>query len=80
MLVSRKRSEPSDAETKFLKDLDEYNNRCTTFQNVIDKVKNKSKYQQVQVRKVDHSVKPFKGIFLDTKLEIAGKQESSCHR
>ncbi|XP_048523110.1 nuclear pore complex protein Nup88, partial [Dendroctonus ponderosae] len=50
MLVSRKRTEPSDAESKFLRDLEEYNNRCASFQTVIDKVKNKTKYQQIQIQ------------------------------
>ncbi|XP_074041909.1 nuclear pore complex protein Nup88 [Leptinotarsa decemlineata] len=49
MLVSRKRSEPSDSERDFLNELQEVNEKILVYRNKIDKIKNKMKYQEIQI-------------------------------
>ncbi|XP_066251754.1 nuclear pore complex protein Nup88 [Euwallacea similis] len=68
MLVARKKPEPSDAEKKFMKDLQGFSEQCATFQNSIEKVKNKIKYQQVQIQNWKaHEIK---------KLPVIGEMQS----
>ncbi|KAJ8916052.1 hypothetical protein NQ315_010920, partial [Exocentrus adspersus] len=49
MLVSRKRCEASDAEKAFMKELKVSAEKVAAYGTVIDKIKNKVKYQQVQM-------------------------------
>lgn len=49
MLVARKKPEPSDAEKKFIDDLQGYSKKCVLFQRAIETVKKKNKYQEVLV-------------------------------
>ncbi|XP_060532815.1 nuclear pore complex protein Nup88 [Cylas formicarius] len=49
MLASRKRDQASDAETKFIADLNAFSEKCADYKVAIDKLRNKSKYQDVQI-------------------------------
>ncbi|XP_072381629.1 nuclear pore complex protein Nup88 [Diabrotica undecimpunctata] len=49
MLVSRRRSSPSAAEQEFVKELDDCSRKIAMYHDRIDKVKNKMKYQQIQM-------------------------------
>lgn len=49
MLVSRKKCEPSDEEKAFMAELNISSEKVAAYGTVIDKIKNKMKYQQVQV-------------------------------
>lgn len=49
MLVARKKSEPSDAELAFIKELQANNEKLMTYQGRIDKIKGKAKYQEIQM-------------------------------
>ncbi|KAF7282099.1 hypothetical protein GWI33_003216 [Rhynchophorus ferrugineus] len=49
MIASRKKSEPSDAEKKFMKDLNGISQKCFSYNDSIDKLKSKVKYQQFQI-------------------------------
>ncbi|CAH1129598.1 unnamed protein product [Ceutorhynchus assimilis] len=69
MLVSRKKPETSDAENKFMEDMEEYSLKCTSYQNAIDKLKNKNKYQQVKIENwKSNSVK---------KVPVLGEMQAS---
>lgn len=56
MLVSRKKSEPSDAEKAFMGELNVSSEKVAAYGTVIDKIKNKMKYQQVQVSRRNLSI------------------------
>lgn len=49
MLVNRKKVQPSDAENIFIENLQLYSKKVADYGNQMDKLKNKLKYQQVQV-------------------------------
>lgn len=49
MLVSRKKSAPSEAEKEFLKELNVSSQKIGVYGDKIDKIKSKLKYQQIQV-------------------------------
>ncbi|KAG5891444.1 hypothetical protein JTB14_019922 [Gonioctena quinquepunctata] len=49
MLVSRKKSTPSDSERVFMDELQLVNERVVVYGNRIDKIKNKMKYQEIQI-------------------------------
>ncbi|CAG9814830.1 unnamed protein product [Phaedon cochleariae] len=49
MLVSRKKSAPSDAEKAFMAELHTVEEKVVAYGNKIDKIKNKMKYQQIQM-------------------------------
>ncbi|XP_050302097.1 nuclear pore complex protein Nup88 [Anthonomus grandis grandis] len=49
MLVARKKSEPSDAEKKFMKEMQVYSEKCVSYQLAIDKLKSKHKYQEIKI-------------------------------
>ncbi|KAJ8932272.1 hypothetical protein NQ314_014798 [Rhamnusium bicolor] len=49
MLVSRKKGEPSDAEKFFMDELKASAGKVSTYGHVIDKIKSKLKYQQIQM-------------------------------
>lgn len=48
-MVSRKKAEPSDAEKKFMTELQEASEKSVAFGTRMDKLKSKMKYQQIQV-------------------------------
>ncbi|KAJ8975476.1 hypothetical protein NQ317_019804 [Molorchus minor] len=49
MMVSRKRYEPSDAEKSFMAELKVASEKASGYGIAIDKIKNKTKYQQIQM-------------------------------
>ncbi|XP_056634772.1 nuclear pore complex protein Nup88 [Diorhabda sublineata] len=49
MLVSRKKSSPSEAEQAFVKELENYGEKIGLYGDKIDRIKNKMKYQQIQM-------------------------------
>ncbi|CAG9861223.1 unnamed protein product [Phyllotreta striolata] len=49
MLVSRKKSAPSEAEKEFVKELNDSSEKIGIFGDKIEKIKNKTKYQQIQM-------------------------------
>lgn len=49
MLVSRKKCSPSEAEQAFVKELENYGEKISVYGDRIDRIKNKMKYQQIQM-------------------------------
>ncbi|RZC36256.1 nuclear pore complex protein Nup88, partial [Asbolus verrucosus] len=49
ILVSQKKAEPSDAEKKFLKELEQYMDKIEMYKKSIEKLKMKVKYQKIQM-------------------------------